>query len=116
MDFHSTAFLLFILLAGFSPVTSSPLEARVVHTIRARENQPRCINDDPTDPGWIKDYAAIGDSYSAGIGAGNVLTGPGDSECSRYDGAYSEIVNEILGPGQRKYKFVACSGVSLKIF
>ncbi len=64
---------------------------------------------DPTDPSWIENYAAIGDSYAAGIGAGDVLSGNGDVACSRYDGAYPVLLNNSFG-AQSKFQFLACSG------
>ena len=67
-------------------------------------------SQDPLDPGWVKDFTAIGDSYAAGIGAGNVLNGNGDSSCSRYDAAYSLIVNNMGFGGKPKFTFLACSG------
>ena len=69
-----------------------------------RDNKP-----DPSNPSWIRNYAAIGDSYAAGIGAGQVLNGNGDTACSRYDGAYPVLLNNILG-AKSKFQFLACSG------
>lgn len=65
---------------------------------------------DPADPGWIKDFAALGDSYEAGIGAGNVLNGNGDVACSRYDSAYPVLMQEMGFGGKPKQTFLACSG------
>lgn len=66
-------------------------------------------NADPSDPSWIQNFAAVGDSYAAGIGAGEVLDGPGDVDCSRYNGAYPALLQNVLG---EKYTFqdLACSG------
>ncbi len=69
-----------------------------------RDNTP-----DPSNPSWIGNYAAIGDSYAAGIGAGTVLNGNGDAACSRYDGATPVLLNNILG-AKSKFQFLACSG------
>lgn len=46
--------------------------------------------------------------YAAGIGAGNVL----QSSCSRYDGAYPNLINLQLGtdPESIDFTFGACSG------
>ena len=62
---------------------------------------------DLTDPNII--FTAIGDSYAAGIGAGDRGGKDGDNDCSRYTGAYSVVLNEALGP-KTKFLNVACSG------
>ena len=64
----------------------------------------------PLDQGWVKDFAALGDSYAAGIGAGQVLTGDGDGACSRYDSAYAVVMQRHGFGGQPNFKFLACSG------
>lgn len=57
---------------------------------------------------WIKHYVAIGDSYAAGIGAGNALSGSGDADCSRYDLAYPLKLRS--GLDLQQFEFLACSG------
>lgn len=67
----------------------------------------------PFDHSDIKHYAAIGDSFAAGLGAGTRLTGWGDWYCSRYDNAYPVLINTnpALGDSSgRKFDFWACSG------
>ncbi|KAF3392625.1 hypothetical protein F1880_008918 [Penicillium rolfsii] len=64
---------------------------------------------DPEDLSFIKSIAAIGDSYSAGIGAGERI----DWSCSRYDNAYPYLTHtdERLGdPSARNFEFRSCSG------
>ena len=92
------------------------------HTIRSSaemNNTPhsgalryeRRAGPDPADFSWIKRWAAIGDSFTAGIGSGNLYTQEkGDWQCSRYDHAYPAIVNNALGPTIQDFQFVACSG------
>jgi hypothetical protein len=66
----------------------------------------------------VKRLAAVGDSYSSGIGAGNRLGSVGqalqkdsDYACSRYDHSYPYLVNQQLGdPGSRNFQFKSCSG------
>ncbi|KAF5635566.1 integrin alpha n-terminal [Fusarium sp. NRRL 25303] len=68
----------------------------------------------------IKRLAAIGDSYSAGIGAGDrlgsifdVLKEGNDRACARYDHAYPYLVNQDSRIGDesgRKFQFLSCSG------
>ncbi|MFD9684274.1 SGNH/GDSL hydrolase family protein [Kitasatospora sp. NPDC001309] len=51
-------------------------------------------------------YVALGDSYSAGVGAGNYL---GDSgSCKRSANAYAELWTNANSPAS--FSFVACSG------
>lgn len=72
---------------------------------------------DPSDFSWVKRWAAVGDSYTAGIGSGaplgNYLTEqPGETDwyCARYDTSYPVIVNNALGPSVENFQFEACSG------
>lgn len=87
-------------------------------------------DDDPSDMTWIKRWAAIGDSYTAGIGAGqplgNMLTeelqitlpdgtisGHGDWYCARYDMSYPKVIEHQFGSHVEKnggFQFLACSG------
>lgn len=66
---------------------------------------------DPADFSWIKRWAAIGDSFTAGIGSGNLYTKErADWECSRYDHTYPVLTNAALGPTIQDFQYVACSG------
>ena len=66
---------------------------------------------DPDDLSFIKKWAAIGDSYAAGIGAGNVL----DNLCRRHDSAYPNLMNAQLGENttDMDFTFIACSGAEI---
>ena len=68
-------------------------------------------SNDPDDLSFIKKWAAIGDSYAAGIGAGNVV----DKRCSRYDGSYANLVNVQLGEDTTDidFTYIACSGAKI---
>lgn len=57
----------------------------------------------------FKNFAVLGDSYAAGIGAGEVLKGEDDKKCSRYDEAYGFVLNK-LADGKPDFQFKACSG------
>ncbi|PYH89088.1 esterase family protein [Aspergillus ellipticus CBS 707.79] len=60
---------------------------------------------------WIKRWAAIGDSYTAGIGAGSLWTDEKDDyECSRYDLSYPAVLKHAIGSTNKKFQYVACSG------
>ncbi|PGH17920.1 hypothetical protein AJ79_00819 [Helicocarpus griseus UAMH5409] len=87
-----------------------------------REAEVERDSFDSSDLSWIKKLTAIGDSYSAGIGAGDRLgsvTGAFDSQsdwsCSRYDQAYPNLINNdarLGDPGARKFQFKSCSGAT----
>lgn len=60
------------------------------------------------DYSWIKRYAALGDSFAAGIGVGDRLSGGDAKACSRYEGGYpNKIQAEVKA---QDYQFLACSG------
>jgi len=65
---------------------------------------------DPTDQSWIQNWAAIGDSYSAGLGVGQRV----DFGCSRYSGAYPNLIdlNDRFGANpNRTFQNLGCSGL-----
>ncbi|KAJ4007802.1 hypothetical protein NW766_009607 [Fusarium irregulare] len=102
----------------------------------AEDKEVKCKYDgtewdlEPRDAGVSHDVlnihklAAIGDSYSAGIGAGDRLgsvydafTSGTDFACARYDHAYPYLVNQddrIGDPAKRSFQFLSCSGAVIK--
>lgn len=65
------------------------------------------------DLSGIKKFAAIGDSYSAGIGAGQVRTEPGSGDCSRYDESYPSLLDingHLGGSDAHTFTYLSCSG------
>ena len=78
----------------------------------------RRAGPDPGDFSWVNRWAAIGDSFTAGIGSGNLFSKRDeDWKCSRYDHSYPAIVNNALGPTVTDFQYVACSGDrSVQIF
>ncbi|KAM0542975.1 hypothetical protein ACHAPJ_012532 [Fusarium lateritium] len=77
---------------------------------------------DPGDLSHIKKIAAIGDSYSAGIGAGEALgsiiqaaSPKSDWACSRYAGAYPYYVykDPRFGDNYPDFQFLSCSGAKI---
>ncbi|KAF2106706.1 SGNH hydrolase-type esterase domain-containing protein [Lophiotrema nucula] len=64
------------------------------------------------DPWWdftmIKNYAAIGDSFAAGIGVGDLRPEASAKDCSRYTGAYPLKIQEAVQA--KDFQFTACSG------
>jgi hypothetical protein len=74
-------------------------------------------SSDPSDYSWIRTWTSVGDSYSAGIGSGNVLSGSSkdrqgksDSDCSRYDYSWPSIMNRFFGQSVKTFSYQACSG------
>lgn len=71
---------------------------------------------DPQDYSVISKLAAIGDSYSSGIGADAILDGDGDKDCSRYRGAHPVLVNayinDRLGNEDRDFEFLSCAAAT----
>jgi len=72
---------------------------------------------DPSDYSWIRTWTSVGDSYSAGIGSGNVLSGSpndrqgkSDIDCSRYDYSWPSIMNRFFGQSVQSFSYQACSG------
>jgi lysophospholipase L1-like esterase len=60
------------------------------------------------DYSWIKRYVAIGDSFAAGIGVGEVEGASDAKACSRYTGGYPNKIQDAVQAGE--YQFLACSG------
>lgn len=72
----------------------------------------------PLDYSWVKKFAAVGDSFTAGIGSGDLYSDTDNSyTCSRYDYTYPVIMNNFLGPSVDQFTYLACSGaISTGIF
>ncbi|KAI2778250.1 SGNH hydrolase-type esterase domain-containing protein [Daldinia loculata] len=69
--------------------------------------------DDPTAFTWVQRFAAIGDSYTAGVGSGSRLGGIfdiGSWWCSRYDQSYPVLMKEFVGSEIEDFQFPACFG------
>jgi hypothetical protein len=62
----------------------------------------------------IRTFAALGDSYASGFGAGEQL----DQECGRYDHAYGNLIDSDPRLGDRNitgrtFQFLACTGAKI---
>jgi lysophospholipase L1-like esterase len=114
-----------LLLTSFLPETFGYAVARAPRTGDNRTTKPLPLlqpreDGDPTDYSWVKSLAAIGDSFTAGIGAGKNVGGVYDNKkangdrdsysCSRYDLSYPMLVNRVIGPSVKEFQFPACSG------
>ena len=62
------------------------------------------------DVSWVKTQVAVGDSYAAGLGAGNPLSGPGDADCKRFDAANPVLLNNALAT--TTFTNIPCSGAT----
>lgn len=113
MMFRTTSLASFLILFGvFVDLTLSHVIRHVHNASNTRSKlQPRAEKD-PTIFNWVKNFAAIGDSYTAGIGSGGPLgkSSNGDWSCSRFDQSYPMIVNNYLGTDVENFQFLACSG------
>lgn len=81
-------------------------------------NLARDPQTDPTDYSWIKKFSAVGDSFTAGIGSGDLYSDNDNSyDCSRYSYTYPVIMNHFFGSSIQKFTYTACSGaISTGIF
>ena len=100
---RTISFLGFLSLAVSNPVFSRTGRALSVRTgeIKARDGVK------------VKKWAAMGDSYASGIGAGVRGSGSGDVTCSRYTESYPNVANVVLDsspPIDRQFFYTACSG------
>jgi lysophospholipase L1-like esterase len=75
-------------------------------------------DSDPSDYSWIRKWSAVGDSFTAGIGSGDLYSDNDNSwECSRYSYTYPVIMNHFFGSSVEKFTYTACSGaISTGIF
>lgn len=62
------------------------------------------------DWSWVKRFAAVGDSFTAGIGAGRLWNNDQNSrDCSRYDGSWPVVMQRYMG-SVTDFQYPACSG------
>ena len=100
----------YVSLLGILPSFAFSLEE--INTLNTRQDPQ---NIDPEDFSWVKNWAAVGDSYAAGVGSGQRLSGAGNWWCSRYDHSYAALVNADLtagGPKGRTFNYWPCSGAT----
>ncbi|KAI9678746.1 MAG: hypothetical protein M1817_005803 [Caeruleum heppii] len=82
------------------------------HDLQSRDNS----GEDVYDQSWVKKWAAVGDSYAAGIGAGNLTNQADARKCGRYDQSYPGQMarDPRLGENAAPLQFLACSGATSK--
>lgn len=113
-----TAFLSLLATAQLALGRSLGVVQIDVNDTSASNPAPRSLlaarDGDPADFRWARRWAAVGDSYTAGIGSGRQLGGifhkREDWYCSRYDLSYPYLVNGALGSAVENFQFPACSG------
>ncbi|KKY38524.1 putative esterase family protein [Diaporthe ampelina] len=69
---------------------------------------------DPYDLLWVKKWAAIGDSYAAGIGSGSLYPNS-STACARYDQSYPAFIqdNDLMPQNPAAtFEYLACSGAT----
>lgn len=91
---------------GFAPNLTASHTRQLV---RRNSIDFKTVARTPFDHSWIKEWAAVGDSFASGIGSG-VRTG---WWCSRYDGAYGNLINNDKSLGNdpdRKFHNLPCLG------
>lgn len=100
-------------VANFTPPQAKEPDINVSSNI-ARDEPPLFQNTAPGGPAdfsWIKRWAAIGDSFTAGIGAGQLYSeSKSDRDCSRYDRSYAAVMYRRFGPSVKLFENVACTG------
>lgn len=102
LRFASLASLSFVFLT----INAHPLEELLnARTLRNRAEEDSIFS-------WVRNYAALGDSYAAGIGIGQLRKEKDAYDCSRYDGGYPEKVQEAVQ--SNVYEYIACSGDTTK--
>jgi hypothetical protein len=122
---NSTLALCSVIAALISATYSSPLaslESRSAHsTLPPRELQFKSTSDGIVlsprsgfDLTFDK-FAALGDSYASGLGAGRVV----DRTCRRYDHSYPYLINKDPKLGNqieagRRFEPLTCAGATIK--
>jgi hypothetical protein len=109
------AIMLTLLLVNFSVSYAYPADnLRYNSTVIQSPALQRRAGGDPTLFDWVHRFAAIGDSFTAGIGSGsplgNLFYNKNDWSCSRYDAAYPPLIYQWLGPSVENFQYPACSG------
>jgi lysophospholipase L1-like esterase len=87
------------------------LFASAAQGLERNDLSARASSVNPLDFSWIKKWAAVGDSFTAGIGSGNTYSSKKDDiACSRYDYSYPSIMNQFFGKSVTDFTYLACSG------
>ncbi|OBT40328.1 hypothetical protein VE00_08476 [Pseudogymnoascus sp. WSF 3629] len=102
------------------PILEATLNLALASIVSASISSVGIARDlnEPDDYSWIKKFAAVGDSFTAGIGSGDLYDETDNSyDCSRYSYTYPVIMDHFFGPSIDKFTYTACSGaISMGIF
>ena len=93
---------------SFGLVLSNPINSRTARSLSVRTGGIKA-----RDGFKVKKWAALGDSYASGLGAGVRGSRDGDVTCSRYTESYPNVANVVLDnspPADRQFFYTACSG------
>ncbi|KAH7109411.1 glycosyl hydrolase family 71-domain-containing protein [Dendryphion nanum] len=85
-----------------------PDHCLAVMPVEGEEEDDDDGDSDRLDFRWVESYLAMGDSFAAGIGVGEVRPESDAYGCSRYSGAYPLKVQEAIQ--SPNFVFTACSG------
>ncbi|RDW86124.1 uncharacterized protein DSM5745_02766 [Aspergillus mulundensis] len=89
----------------------SDIAVSPVNTLNVFHSSPPSDTLSPDNFRWVERWAAIGDSFTAGIGSGQLYSkSDGDTRCSRYDRSYPALIERRLGPSVKVFEYLACSG------
>jgi len=97
------------------PLLEAALRFALASTVLATVNSFEITRDlsEPTDYSWIKKFAAVGDSFTAGIGSGDLYSENDDSyDCSRYSYIYPVIMNHFFGPSIDNFTYTGARELS----
>ena len=104
--------LVFGFATGLHLVTALPANASPVSGEISLVSRDGIIPS--TDFSWIRNWAALGDSYAAGIGVGKLHSDADAASCSRYDESYPDQMDLYFGDppsgSSRSFQHYACSG------
>ncbi|KAM0322464.1 hypothetical protein ACHAQA_009533 [Verticillium albo-atrum] len=94
-------------IPGVSP--SEATDAVATSTLFGKRDDEHIVSLD-----FVKRWAAIGDSFTAGIGSGSRMGNPFQGTrnwiCSRYTYTWPHIVNRRIGGAMADFQYPACSG------
>ena len=98
------------LVTGYAiPGVSPANETEVTELLLGKRADEPAVSLD-----FVKRWAAIGDSFTAGIGSGkrmgNPVVGTRAWYCSRYTYTWPHIVNRRIGGALADFQYPACSG------
>ncbi|KAH7091145.1 SGNH hydrolase-type esterase domain-containing protein [Paraphoma chrysanthemicola] len=102
-----------LFLAGLVALQSRTVQSLPWPISVFERQSPPAEEPDVTELGFVRKWAAIGDSYSAGIGSGAKLSDSG--KCGRYDNSYPMLLQryeEMPTNPAPTMEYLSCSGAT----